>query len=172
MKPNRPLTGLPNPYEKIGPPPYAKIRSGGVQRKWLSRFNGATYEGTLSGTILKNISPRDTRLLDIPKFIAGAMFSLSSLEDQQMEVNILRDIPEMKVPAYFCTGRRDYTVPFELVTEYADRLQAPKKAVIWFERSGHLPNFEEPELFCNFCKSLLVLPRHRRSRDGTVLSSM
>ncbi len=141
--------------EQIGPPPYAKLRSGGVQRKWLSRFHGATYQGSMSGTILKNVALRDLRPLDPIRFVAGAMFSLSSLEDQQMGVNHIRDIPELEVPVYFCCGRRDYTVPFELVTEYADLLRAPHKAVVWFEESGHLPNFEEPERFCEFCESLL-----------------
>ena len=141
--------------EQIGPPPYSKLRSGGVQRKWLSRFHGATYKGSMSGTILRNVSLRDLGPLDPIRFVAGAMFSLSNLEDQQMSVDHIRDIPELEVPVYFLCGRRDYTVPFELVIEYADLLRAPHKAVVWFERSGHLPNFEEPRHFAEFCDSLL-----------------
>jgi len=141
--------------EKIGKPPYAKLSDAGVQRKWLSKFHGAAYEGTLEGTILKNISIKDLRPLDIFRFVAGAMFSLSTLEDQQNKVKILFDIPEMKVPVYFCCGRRDYNVPFKLVVEYAETLKAPQKRIVWFDHSAHVPNFEEPGLFCNFCKSLL-----------------
>jgi pimeloyl-ACP methyl ester carboxylesterase len=144
--------------EKIGQPPYARLSDGGVQRRWLSKFHGAAYAGTLEGTLLKNISIRDLRPLDIVRFIAGAMFSLSTLEDEQNTVKIIRDVPEMQVPVYFCCGRRDYNVPFELVVEYADKLKAPQKRIIWFDHSGHLPNFEEPELFCNFCVSLLAPP--------------
>jgi len=141
--------------EKIGPPPYARLRAGGVQRRWLSRFHGATYKGSLAGTVLKNVSVRDVRPLDLIRFVAGAMFSLSNLEGELMGVNLVRDIPELMVPVYFCAGRMDYTVPSGLIVEYADRLLAPKKSIIWFERSGHLPNLEEPERFCDFCKSLL-----------------
>jgi pimeloyl-ACP methyl ester carboxylesterase len=140
--------------EKIGAPPYAKLSDGGVQRKWLSKFHGAAYEGTLEGTILKNISIRDLRPFDIIRFVAGAMFSLSTLEDEENKVKIFLDVPEMKVPVYFCCGRRDYTVPFELVVEYVEKLKAPQKRIIWFDHSGHLPNFEEPEIFCGFCESL------------------
>lgn len=142
--------------EKIGPPPYAKLSDAGIQRDWLSKFHGAVYEGSLLGTILKNISIRDLRPLDIIRFVAGAMLSLSTLEDEQNKVKLLQDVPEMKVPVYFCCGRRDYNVPFELVIEYAERLKAPQKRIIWFDHSAHLPNFEEPELFCDFCKSLLI----------------
>jgi pimeloyl-ACP methyl ester carboxylesterase len=140
---------------EIGPPPYAKLNDAGVQRHWLSKFHGAAYKGTLQGTILKNVSIKDLRPFDIIRFIAGAMFSLSSLEDEQNKVKILLDVPEMKVPVYFCCGRRDYNVPFELVVEYAEKLKAPQKRIIWFNHSAHLPNFEEPEQFCDFCKSLL-----------------
>jgi len=142
--------------EKIGPPPYANLSDAGVQRDWLSKFHGAVYEGSLLGTILKNISIRDLRPLDIIRFVAGAMLSLSTLEDEQNKVKLLQDVPEMEVPVYFCCGRRDYNVPFELVVEYAERLKAPQKRIIWFDHSAHLPNFEEPELFCDFCKSLLI----------------
>ncbi len=141
--------------EKIGQPPYANLNDAGVQRNWLSKFHGAAYEGTLQGIILKNISIRDLRPFDLIRFVAGAMLSLSTLEDEQNKVKILLDVPEMKVPVYFCCGRRDYNVPFELVIEYAEKLNAPQKRIMWFDHSAHLPNFEEPELFCGFCKSLL-----------------
>ena len=85
----------------------------------------------------------------------GAVLSLSTLEDEQNAVKLIRDVPEMKVPVYFCCGRRDYNTPFELVMEYADKLKAPQKRVVWFEHSAHLPNFEQPEQFAEFCKSLL-----------------
>ena len=98
---------------------------------------------------------RDTRPYDVVRFIRGAMFSLRCLEDQQNEVDMLREVPVVDVPFYFCTGRRDYNVPFELVVEYAEKLRAPSKEIVWFERSGHLPNFEEPDKFCDFCISLL-----------------
>jgi pimeloyl-ACP methyl ester carboxylesterase len=140
--------------ERIGSPPYAKLRSGGVQRRWLSRFHGTTYEGSLARTVVRNVSVGDTRPLDLIRFVAGAMFSLSSLEDQQMGVDLVRDLPELHVPVYFCVGRRDYTTPFALTVEYAEKLQAPTTQIVWFERSGHLPNLEEPELFCEFCKTL------------------
>ena len=141
--------------EKIGQPPYARLSDGGVQRKWLSKFHGAAYEGTLEGTILKNVSIRDLRPFDIIRFVTGAMFSLSTLENEQNKVKILIDVPEMKIPVYFCCGRRDYNVPFELVVEYAEKLKAPQKRILWFDHSAHLPNFEQPGQFCDFCKSLL-----------------
>ena len=139
----------------IGHPPYKKLNHGGIQRKWLSKFHGATYEGSLVGTLLRNFSLRDTRFLDPYRFVRGAMLSLSCLEDEQNQVNLMAEIPAVEVPVYFCSGRKDYNVPFELSEEYLEKLRAPKKQMIWFDRSGHLPNFEEPEKFRDFCASLL-----------------
>ncbi|MGE7885183.1 hypothetical protein [Bacillus sp. NPDC094077] len=61
----------------------------------------------------------------------------------------------INVPVYFCCGRMDYTVPSELVEEYYVKLSAPHKKIVWFEKSAHLPNFEEVEKFSNLCISLV-----------------
>jgi pimeloyl-ACP methyl ester carboxylesterase len=141
--------------ENIGGPPYKDLSAAGVQRKWLAKFNGETYKGTSLGTIFKNISIRDIGPLGLFKFIKGAMFSLQSLEEQQNKVNLFIDVPEIKVPVFFCSGRRDYNVPFELVVQYMNKLRAPYKEMIWFDKSAHLPNFEEPDKFRDICISRL-----------------
>jgi pimeloyl-ACP methyl ester carboxylesterase len=152
--------------QRIGHPPYRNLRDAGVQRKWLARLHGATAKGSPIGTLLRNLSLRDTRPSDIVRFIWGAMFSLSCLEEQQNEVNLQTEVPELEVPVCFCAGRRDYNVPFELVVEYLQSLRAPRKEIVWFERSGHLPNFEEAEKFCGWCVSLLTRPQGRADGHG------
>lgn len=139
----------------IGEPPYKKVNDGGIQRKWLSKFNGSTYSGSLFGIIFKNISIKDIKSLKIIKFIKGSILSLNALEDEMNTVNFLEEIPEINVPVYFCCGRMDYTVPSELVEEYYVKLSAPHKKIVWFEKSAHLPNFEEVEKFSNLCISLV-----------------
>ena len=141
--------------EKIGLPPYKDLASAGVQRKWLGRFNGVTYKGSPMITLLRHLSVRDTRPLDVLRFIRGAMFSLRTLEDEQMKVDFFRDLPGLEIPVCFCCGRRDHNTPYELVVEYLRELQAPSKRLVWFEKSGHLPNFEEPAAFSDLCKALL-----------------
>jgi pimeloyl-ACP methyl ester carboxylesterase len=139
---------------RIGPPPYRDLASAGVQRKWLYRFTGATYAAGIWRTLLRNVSLRDTSLGDIVKFARGTMFSLQSLEAEQMEIDFLSQPPELDVPVYFCCGRGDYTVPCALVVELCDVLEAPHKEIVWFERSAHLPNLEEPRAFVQFCSRM------------------
>ncbi|MGZ3276383.1 MAG: alpha/beta fold hydrolase, partial [Caulobacteraceae bacterium] len=136
---------------KIGSPPYRSLSDAGVQRHWLAKFHGATARGSMPGILVRNTSLRDTSPRQLVKFVRGAIFSLKCLDAQLNEVSIREEIPVLEVAVFFCTGRRDYTVPHELVVEYCEALTAPGKEVIWFESSAHLPNFEEPRRFCDVC---------------------
>lgn len=53
----------------------------------------------------------------------------------------------LEIPAYFMSGRYDYTVNHDLSKKMADTIEAPRKAFYTFEHSAHSPMFEEPELF-------------------------
>jgi pimeloyl-ACP methyl ester carboxylesterase len=44
-------------------------------------------------------------------------------------------------------GRRDQVAPPAAAERYAERLQAPHKQLVWFERSAHMPHLEEPGRF-------------------------
>ena len=39
----------------------------------------------------------------------------------------------------------NFNTPFELVEEYYEALEAPKKELVWFEESAHYMIFAEPE---------------------------
>jgi pimeloyl-ACP methyl ester carboxylesterase len=57
------------------------------------------------------------------------------------------EISKVSVPVFFFIGRHDLNTPSQLAAEYLDRLEAPLKAVVWFEQSAHFPFYEEPERF-------------------------
>jgi pimeloyl-ACP methyl ester carboxylesterase len=80
-----------------------------------------------------------------------------------MEVNLFERVPELQIPVIIVAGRFDHEVPSEVAARYFDALRAPSKELVWFERSAHMPQFEEPELFT---KMLLdkVLPLTSHSR--------
>jgi pimeloyl-ACP methyl ester carboxylesterase len=86
-------------------------------------------------------------LKDIFKFYSGVKFSLKAMWPKIFDVNIYKQVLELKIPVYFCVGRHDYNTPFELVEKFYLKLKAPIKKLIWFENSAHNPNFEEPDKF-------------------------
>ena len=118
------------------------------QRKWLLKFNGVMHNGTSWWPYIKiALASPEYSLKDMIKFIGGLKFSIETMWAQMFEIDLPKQIAELKVPVYICMGRYDYNTPFELAEQYFNQLKAPKKEYIWFENSGHLLNTEESEKF-------------------------
>ncbi|BDR58066.1 alpha/beta fold hydrolase [Xylocopilactobacillus apicola] len=78
-------------------------------------------------------------------FLKGSKQTVNALWDEVMQVNF-EDVKEYSVPVYFFEGKHDHHVPSSLVDNYAKTLQSPA-SVVWFESSGHYPQWEEPDKF-------------------------
>ena len=63
---------------------------------------------------------------------------------------------EFPIPVLMFMGRHDYTTPSQLTAEWLERVEAPYKRGVWFERSAHMMPWEEPGRF------LLNLVEHVR----------
>ena len=140
--------------EEIGPPPY-NYKKLIIQRKWLTEFSkiimaentGKGYP--ISNSRIKLLSTPEYSLIDILKMGINPYFSIKHLwDDEFYRINLFEQVPHMELPVYFLAGRYDYFTPSEIVEHYYQRLIAPKgKHFIWFENSGHEPEFEETEKF-------------------------
>jgi proline iminopeptidase len=62
-------------------------------------------------------------------------------------LNLAHDLRRFETPVFLCLGRLDMQVVSAVGAAWFDTLEAPHKQLIWFETSGHMPPFEEPELF-------------------------
>lgn len=60
-----------------------------------------------------------------------------------------KSLLNIPVPLYFFEGKNDHVIACapELVVDYCNKVQAPKKEVIWFLNSAHYINVEEPGKF-------------------------
>lgn len=132
----------------IGPPPYeAGVQSLFAQRMLLARYGGSARNISYQDfEKLRNESPFYTEQ-DRSTYMQAFAHVFAILYDELMGVDLLRDIPELQVSAYFFTGRHDYQTPFELVERYVRVVKAPHKEIVWFEDSGHMPNLDEPEAY-------------------------
>jgi proline iminopeptidase len=54
---------------------------------------------------------------------------------------------DFQVPVYFMLGRYDHDTSSEVAETYFNAIKGPKKQLIWFEKSGHSPHWEEPVRF-------------------------
>ncbi|MCX2454220.1 alpha/beta hydrolase [Pedobacter sp. PLR] len=59
--------------------------------------------------------------------------------------NLFKTLPALNCPVYFIEGNGDKQQSHYLVEDYYKVLKAPKKALFWFEKSGHTVFNSEPE---------------------------
>ena len=141
---------------RIGPPPYTgdDWRSKFLtERRILGKHGGEYYQsksGAL-GVVLRNlVFSREYTMLDRINFFRGVLQSVRTLYPELSRIDLFVQVPEVKIPVYFCLGRHDYEVPSVLSAKYFEALKAPRKQLVWFEHSAHLPNTEEKDKFNEF----------------------
>lgn len=134
---------------RIGRPPYKdNVNDTAAQRRLLSKYEGVERKvNTLKDIILGSIFSTEYTGIDGIRFALGNEFSADTMWGHNLDLDFIRDMPEVKVPIYFCAGKYDYNTPSILTEKYYNQIIAPKKELIWFEESAHFPNFEETEKF-------------------------
>jgi len=127
------------------------------REKWLFRYGGELRNKTSFGSLLFiGLRAPEYSLMDALNVRKGVSFTGRNMKYDAIEGDLIDAVQELEVPAFFFTGRHDYTDPFELTEEYASRLHAPRKELVWFEESAHFPFLEEPEKFAREMKRVAM----------------
>ncbi len=134
--------------EEIGPPPYSAEKTL-QQRHWLNEFGGGVMHKDFSmpKLIWTSLSGPEVNLFDLVSYLRGATFTLEHMWDDVLAINLDQTYLTFEVPVFFMLGRHDFQTPAPLAQAYFERLQAPDKALFYFEQSAHSPPWEEPDLF-------------------------
>ena len=141
---------------EIAPPPYTgpNWRSKYfTERRILGKHGGEYYGSTIGalGVVLKNLLlSREYTIVDRVNFFRGIFQSVDALYPALARTDLFVQVPEIKIPVYFCLGRHDYEVPSVLSAKYLEVLKARRKQLVWFENSAHLANIEEKDKFNEF----------------------
>ncbi|MCK4893017.1 MAG: alpha/beta hydrolase [Calditrichia bacterium] len=140
---------------KIGYPPY-EFQELLLQRKWLSRLakNQETstdrlLAGNFFNYLIRLLTTPEYSIWDILEMGSDPYFSLRHLWDEKLyKINLMEDLQEIEVPVFFICGRKDRITPGLLVEDFFQNLDAPRgKYFFWFEKSGHQPEYSEPQKF-------------------------
>lgn len=109
-----------------------------ASRVIVRRLNSIEDFGIMN--VLRNlVFSREYTLLDRINFFRGVFKSVDALYPELSRIDLFVQAPEVKIPIYFCLGRHDYEVPSILSAQYFEALRAPRKQLVRFERSAHLP---------------------------------
>lgn len=143
----RELTGLGDP------PAYVLVKDNNydgfmIKRKWTLYFGLALY-GKKSYKDYERyyFDATEYTIFDLLDYVRGRRLTARTLGRDVVNVDLTAQALEIKVPAYFMMGRYDAISANADFEEYVERLRAPKKEVVWFERSAHFPIFEEAARF-------------------------
>jgi proline iminopeptidase len=86
-------------------------------------------------------------LLDSWNSLRGLADMFSIVYPQLQGIDFRQTATRLDVPVYLMQGRHELSCRGPLAVDWFTRLQAPSKQLIWFERSGHTPHFEEAGRF-------------------------
>ena len=123
-------------------------------QQWLllNEYNGAVYtKEALEESEKAAIAYDDYKDYD---WMGVYNVSAKAMQEDLYVANIF-DVKSLEIPIYLIQGRHDWNVPSSLAKEWLDSLEAPKKEIFWFEKSGHGPLEEEPDKFNQTIMGLL-----------------
>lgn len=102
-------------------------------------------------------------LFDALNVRAGVQLVHERMEYDVTPTMLEGEVETLEVPVAFFLGRNDYTTPSVAAADYLERLEAPLKRLVWFERSAHFPFMSEPQRFAD---ELAVF--HRTLEEGSI----
>ena len=111
----------------------------GIQRKWLYYFGGGVSLHAMGDVVRGYLVSPDYSLLDLLGALRGTQIA-NKMWPEMLLYDFEEDAPSFDIPIYFFAGRQDYNTPSILAEQYLEKLQAPRKEIIWFENSAHIMN--------------------------------
>lgn len=125
-----------------------------LQRKWLNRYGGMMHNrtGGHAEAALSRLSP-EYDPDDLAALWAGNEFSMRHLLQEVLTLDMSR-VARLETPLILFLGRHDTNVSADAAAQWYAQVQAPAKALVWFEHSAHEMMVEEPG------KTLVSLVEH------------
>lgn len=130
----------------IGPPPHSASDLL-TERTTLQRLTKETNLRVLWQMSRIFLGGPESSAFDLGNILRGFRFSQHAMWSEVSRLNLMRQVPALKMPVFFFVGRRDHWVPPEASVAYFNALSAPSKGLIWFDESGHEPFMDEPSKF-------------------------
>lgn len=115
-----------------------------TERKWNIRFGGLAAGRDNADFYFRapRLSPEYTAA-DRQAWDDGSAFTMKTMFPQLADISFAK-LDRIDTPVFMFLGRQDYTTPSPIAANWLDRLRAPRKGVVWFAHSAHLPFIEEP----------------------------
>jgi pimeloyl-ACP methyl ester carboxylesterase len=153
----------------IGEPPYNKTdfeSKIGVNRKWSAYYGGALWgKNNTDQFTYEVIFGLHYNVFDLIKYLKGDNLFYKQTNQARWDLysaNLVKDIPSVEVPIYFCQGLHDNLTSYKLAKDYYEQIKAPKKEFKTFSNSAHFPNIEECDEFSAYLINTVLLQTYTK----------
>ncbi|MBT8327936.1 MAG: alpha/beta hydrolase [Bacteroidia bacterium] len=115
-----------------------------MNKYWLLvKYNGTIYDTAIA----KEIEKAEHYYQDYKDYDWFLVFNYTNARlGRSFDID-LTHIKSLDVPVYMLAGRHDWNLPGVVAERFLEKLEAPYKKFIWFDKSGHEPCEEEPRAF-------------------------
>ena len=114
---------------------------------------GSNYNRLLLITVKNILFSRYYGIGGLIKTMKGMAFCQNALIPELNSFNLFKRVTKISIPVHFIQGALDGIAPPLKGKEYFEQLQADNKSFIVFEKSAHMPQYEESEKFSNLILS-------------------
>jgi pimeloyl-ACP methyl ester carboxylesterase len=118
--------------------------------------NGSSYNGLLLASVKNILFSKYYGVGGLIKTMKGMTACTDALIPEFNNLNLFEKVPGVSVPVHFIQGALDAVAPPDKGREYFEQIIAAKKSFTLFEKSAHLPQYEEPEKFAYLILSKLI----------------
>lgn len=137
-----------------------------VERKWAQHYGGlAAFRSDFGYYFNAPLLAPEYDAAAVAAIDQGNLLTLDKVLQEFLAVDF-KAVVKFPIPIVMFMGRHDYTTPSQPTAAWLARLDAPFKRGVWFERSAHLAQFEEPG---KTLLSLLTYVRPLATNDGPAL---
>lgn len=131
-------------------PPY--VGMGGLASwmqcvRWLGEFGAVWHQPQKFRPVRWMINSPEYSWPEKLRFTNAATRSFELLYDDLVRADLSAACLELAVPVFMAAGRHDRMAPPEVAERYFNALTAPHKQWVWFEDSGHFPQWEQAAEF-------------------------
>jgi proline iminopeptidase len=114
---------------------------------------GSNYNRLLLSTVKNILFSRYYGLGGLIKTMKGIAFCQNALLPELNNFNLFHSVTKVSVPVHFIQGALDGIAPPAKGKEFYEQLQAVNKSFTVFEKSAHMPQYEESDKFSNLILS-------------------
>lgn len=149
----------------VGPPVKGVYRGGNyagmmVQRNVMMKYGGyspsAKKRSYFRSTVIPMLFSGEFSLTDIIGLIKGHKLVLDVMWPEVGATDFKKTCTKFDIPLFILDGKLDKNTPSELVEDWFNMIEAPRKELIWFDNSGHNPMGDEGEKFKKILREKLM----------------